>query len=171
MYRLLLISGWLLASIFGLSATAAETCKDQPYHEFDFLLGQWLVHAESGEFQGRNSITAQENGCLIVEQWQGRQGGTGQSFNYYNPRTTKWHQLWVSTSAIIDYSGDLTPGGAMHLEGFIVYQENGLQATFTGTWTPQADGSVLQELKQYNPENNSWMNWFTGIYTRAPDAD
>ena len=171
MSRSLQILSGLILSFALLPAAAATPCSDEPYRAFDFLLGDWLVHAGSGEFQGKNVITSEENGCLIVERWQGRQGGTGQSYNYYNPKTMKWYQLWVSDDAIIDYSGGLTSSGAMHLEGHIIYQENGLQAPFTGTWTPQPDGSVLQELKQFNPENADWINWFTGVYTRNPDAD
>ncbi|MCR9262139.1 MAG: hypothetical protein NXH95_20680 [Pseudomonadaceae bacterium] len=171
MSRSLQILCWLMLPFVLLPAAAATPCSDEPYRAFDFLLGNWQVHARSGELQGKNVITAQENGCLIVEQWQGRQGGTGQSYNYYNPQTMKWYQLWVSTGAIIDYSGGLNSSGAMHLEGHIIYQETGLQAPFTGTWTPQPDGSVLQELKQFNPENASWIDWFTGIYTRTSDAD
>lgn len=171
MSRSLLILTCLIMPFVLMPASAATNCSDDAYRAFDFLLGKWLVHSKSGDFQGTNLITAQEQGCLIVEQWQGRQGGTGQSYNYYNPKTMKWYQLWVSDGAIIDYSGGLTSSGAMHLEGHIIYQENGLQAPFKGTWTPQADGSVLQELKQFNPENAGWIDWFTGVYTRVTDAD
>ncbi|XOV85625.1 MAG: hypothetical protein ACFHXK_11020 [bacterium] len=171
MSRSLFIFAWLAIIFSQGPVQAAPPCSDEAYRAFDFLLGKWAVHTPGGDFQGENLITSQENGCLLVEQWQGRQGGTGQSYNYYNPKTLKWYQLWVSDGVIIDYSGGLTDNGAMHLEGHIIYQENGLQAPFTGTWTPQPDGSVLQELKQFNPQNASWIDWFTGVYTSASDAD
>ena len=168
------MSDYILALVFSVTITlssplsAAENCSDVHYSDFDFLVGEWLVHSRDGKFQGQNSITREEGGCLLVERWQGSQGGTGQSYNYFSPNSQKWYQLWVSKGAIINYSGGLNLAGAMHLEGNIVYQATALEAKFMGTWTPQRDGSVLQELKQFDETKHAWVEWFTGIYTLQP---
>ena len=150
------------------STLQAAPCELDPHDDFDFLVGSWVVRSVDGDLQGENTISFEEGSCLLVERWRGRQGGTGQSYNYVHPATKQWHQLWVSRGAVIDYAGGLNDAGAMHLEGYIHYQADGRKAKFAGTWTPRADGSVLQELKQFNDETQSWAEWFTGVYTRKP---
>ncbi len=150
-----------------LSSYADGPCSSAPYKAFDFWVGTWKVHSREGEFQGENEIRREEGTCLLVERWRSRNGGTGQSYNFYDPAHEVWRQLWVSQGAVIDYRGNLTKDGAMRLEGTIRYQADGREAEFVGTWTPQADGSVLQEFKERNADTGEWQDWFTGVYTRA----
>lgn len=143
-----------------------RACEAEGYHRFDFWLGEWEVTDPSGVFQGNNKVSLQEKGCLILEEWTSAGGSTGQSYNYYNPATDLWRQVWVSGGAIIDYSGGLTETGSMKLEGDITYQVNANTARFTGEWTLNEDGSVTQHFEQYDPEEDVWSVWFTGIYRR-----
>lgn len=143
-------------------------CTATVHHDFDFWLGDWVVHSPDGQLQGENSITRTEEGCVLVERWRGAQGGTGRSYNYVNPTTGAWHQLWVSQGAVIDYAGGLNDSGAMVLEGAIYYQSDGREARFRGTWTPRADGSVLQQLEEYDAVGELWKPWFSGVYSRKP---
>ena len=140
------------------------------YKAFDFWLGEWQVHSPDNQFQGSNSITKEEGGCLILEKWSGSQGSTGQSYNFYRPDTGKWHQLWVSQGAVIDYAGGLTDDGAMKLEGQIHYRKDKRSAKFVGVWTLRKDGSVLQEFREWDGESKLWKDWFTGVYTPAAKA-
>ncbi len=156
----------LLSCVATWAAEPPATCKSDSYRHFDFWLGQWQVHTAEGQLAGTNRISAQEGGCLLLEQWQNAGGGTGQSYNYYNPGDDQWHQLWVSRGAIIDYAGGLTPYGSMRLEGEITYQADGRKARFSGEWTPTADGSVLQGFKEWDEQSQQWQDWFTGHYTR-----
>jgi hypothetical protein len=139
-------------------------CQTEVYRAFDFWLGDWEV-TSNGQTAGRNVITSEENGCLILEKWTSASGNTGQSYNFYDPAMKKWRQVWVSGGATIDYSGGLNDAGEMVLEGEIAYR-NGNTAPFRGTWTLQDDGTVKQYFQQYNAETEAWDDWFTGIYTK-----
>lgn len=145
-------------------------CQADAYHDFDFWVGDWRVTAPNGQFAGTNSITREESGCLLLETWTSAGGTTGQSYNYYNPDTDKWRQVWVSAGAIIDYEGGLTEAGSMKLVGSITYHGTGQSSPFTGEWTPNEDGTVTQHFEQYNAETDEWAAWFTGTYTRQ-DAE
>ena len=154
--------------------TPAPLCADEPFHQFDFWLGDWDVSTPDGTIAGQNRITSEESGCLIVERWTSVSGGTGQSYNYYNPATQKWRQVWIGAGSMIDYEGGLTATGSMKLEGAITYIGTAQTAPFTGEWTQNEDGSVTQHFEQYDSEAGEWKAWFTGRYTpikRALAAD
>lgn len=159
-----------LALVPGLARAQENTnpCEENDhYRDFDFWVGEWDVYAEgSGDKAGENSIQYEEASCLIVERWTSVSGGTGQSYNYFDPATEKWRQVWVSQAAIIDYEGGLNDEGSMELRGTITYQRSGQTADFLGIWTLQEDGSVRQHFEQYDAENDEWTPWFTGIYRR-----
>ncbi len=140
-------------------------CQEDTYRAFDFWLGTWDVTTPSGQPAGTNVISEQENGCLLLEEWTSVSGGTGQSYNFYDPGMKKWRQVWVSGGATIDYAGGLNDAGEMVLEGEIS-NRNGATAPFRGTWTLQDDGSVKQHFQQYNPETEEWADWFVGIYRK-----
>lgn len=164
----------LTALLPGAPAAAQQAqqnpCEADPhYADFDFWVGEWEVFNPAGQKAGENSIRKEEGGCLIVERWTNNGGGTGQSYNYFNPVTEEWRQVWVSQGAIIDYTGGLTESGSMRLEGEIFYQANGQRADFFGEWTPQEDGSVRQHFEQFNAQTGEWTPWFTGVYRRKDD--
>ncbi|MEM7219737.1 MAG: hypothetical protein AAF515_15320 [Pseudomonadota bacterium] len=166
----------LLFALCLLGATLAQTkdahaqtppCSAAGYNDFDFWLGDWEVRQPDGTLAGTNVISKEEGNCLIIERWRGADGTTGQSYNYFNPASNRWRQLWVSQGAIIDYEGSLVAAGKMQLQGRIVYQADGREADFRGTWTRRTDGSVLQEFVEKDAESGEWNVWFTGLYTQA----
>lgn len=160
--RTTFIATWFVIS--SAMYSSAMACEEAAYRQFDFWLGQWEVHTRDGTLAGRNTIEQAESGCLLIENWQSANGGTGQSYNFYSPGTKSWRQVWVSQGAIIDYSGGWREG-AMQLEGEITYQASGQQFPFRGAWTPK-NGDVEQKLEQWNPETDRWDDWFTGVYRK-----
>ncbi len=164
----LMLAGCATAQQAGTEAPASSPpCTSEAYHQFDFWLGEWRVTDPDGQFAGHNSITREEAGCLLLETWTSANGSTGQSYNYYNPETDKWRQVWVSAGALIDYQGGLSETGSMKLVGTITYHAGAPSAPFTGEWTLNADGTVTQHFEQYNADTDEWVTWFTGIYTRV----
>ena len=88
----------MLCVVFAAAAVAGPApCSDEHHRDFDFWLGTgWRVETADGQHAGDNVITREENGCLLIERWQGAQGGTGTSMNYYSRETGQWRQVWVS---------------------------------------------------------------------------
>lgn len=162
----LLFSAGLAGAQEESASSPANPCQTQAhYHDFDFWLGSWDVYV--GDVKaGENTISRQEKGCLLLEQWTDSAGGTGQSYNFYVPDSNEWRQVWVSEHIIIDYSGGLTEEGSMLLTGWMVYQKNRQRVEFRGTWTPMDDGTVRQHFEQYDAATDTWNALFTGIYHR-----
>ncbi len=153
----------------GLVRAAETPCQDGVYRQFDFWAGTWDVHMADGRKAGENRISQQEQGCVLEERWQGAQGSTGRSYNFYDPVAAAWRQVWVSPGAIIDISGGLTDAG-MVLEGHIVYTGSGERRAFRGTWTPLEDGRVRQYFEEVR-DGAGWQPWFEGFYSRQAAVD
>ena len=163
------VSGLAFCALSTLTHAAEPSCAGAEYRQFDFWLGAWEVRTADGTLAGRNRITAAEQGCALEERWQGSQGNTGRSTNYYDPVADAWRQLWVSPGVIIDISGGLDDG-SMRLEGLITYTTAGEQRQFRGVWTPLDDGRVRQFFEEQRGESG-WQPWFEGFYSRSePDA-
>ena len=151
-----------------MQAATPEPCADEAYRAFDFWLGTWDVYT-GDQLAGRNVITEEESGCLILETWTSASGLTGQSYNYYDPSKEKWRQVWVSAGQVIDYEGGLDERGWMLLEGTITSNVNGQTAPFRGQWAPQDNGTVQQTFWVYIGDTDSWNVWFDGNYRPAED--
>ncbi|MDH3786202.1 MAG: tetratricopeptide repeat protein, partial [Acidobacteriota bacterium] len=76
-------------------AQAMPCLYDDRYRQWDFWLGNWNVLGVDGSPQGRNTIQLTENGCALIETWTSASGGSGTSVNYFDPKTSKWNQIWV----------------------------------------------------------------------------
>ncbi|MEM9284369.1 MAG: hypothetical protein AAGA39_00665 [Pseudomonadota bacterium] len=149
-----------------MQAAGPVPCTDDSYNDFDFWLGTWDVYT-GDTLAGRNVITKEEGGCLIVEHWLNASGGTGQSYNFYDQGQETWRQVWVSAGILIDYQGGLDDEGRMVLEGTITSNANGETAPFRGQWSPLDDGTVQQTFWTYDSDTEEWNLWFDGNYRRA----
>lgn len=154
----------------GQTTNPALPCDDDVYHQFDFWIGEWDVYDQKGNLAGTNSIQTAEQGCLLIEHWTNTAGGTGQSYNFYDPGTGEWRQVWVNAGGVIDYSGGLTKTGSMLLKGEIRNRGASDVAPFTGKWTLNSDGSVTQHFQQQDPDTGEWSDWFVGRYVRQADG-
>ncbi len=103
-----------------------------------------------------------------MENWQGAQGSTGTSMNFYDPVAGQWQQIWVSPGVIIDIGGTLVDG-SMVLEGLITYTGTNEHFPFKGIWTLLDDGRVRQFFEE-SREPGQWKPWFEGFYTRIAEG-
>ncbi|MCZ6640892.1 MAG: hypothetical protein O7F71_04905 [Gammaproteobacteria bacterium] len=145
------------------SLGATGPCAEPVYQAFDFWVGKWDVHVANGQTAGANQITRAQKGCLLVENWQGVQGSTGLSMNFYDPVAGQWQQMWVSPGVIIDIRGGLDDG-SMVLEGLITYTASNDRFPFKGSWTLLEDGRIRQFFEE-SREPGEWKPWFEGFYT------
>ncbi len=137
--------------------------------QFDFWLGTWRVSLADGTFAGKNTITREQNGCVLMENWRGAQGGSGVSMNYFDQAKQQWVQMWTgSEGSQIHIAGGLKDG-SMVLVGKLNTLGQPQSADFRGTWTLLDDGRVRQFFEQSNDAGKSWQPWFEGFY-RKTDA-
>ena len=94
------------------AAKITQPCVGAPEHrQFDFWIGEWSVKTPQGQPAGDSSIQLILGDCVLLENWTGLAGGSGKSFNFYNPAIGKWQQTWVdSRASVTEYKGEFSNG-------------------------------------------------------------
>lgn len=149
----------------GGQAQALAPCAGDDFRQFDFWVGEWNVVDQDGRTAGRNSITLEQNGCVLIERWTSAKGGTGISMNHFDPLSQSWKQHWVGLGLILEMSGGWN-GSSMLLEGKLQYLADSKVTLLRGTWTPMPDGRVRQHFVESRDEGETWTEWFDGYYSR-----
>jgi hypothetical protein len=138
-------------------------CPGPEFHQFDFWVGQWDVTVQ-GKPAGSNTITQEEQGCLIHEHWTGAKGGTGQSFNFFDQSTKQWNQVWVDNSASSLRLAGTFADNQMRMTG-VAPGPDGKPQQQRLTFFKNADGTVRQ-LWETSSDGTSWQVAFDGLYRR-----
>lgn len=139
---------------------------DPQYKQFDFWVGEWQVqHSQTGQSVGASSVQSIIEGCVVFENWVGAGGGTGKSFNFYNSRSGKWQQVWVSSGgSVLEYSGEYKDG-AMRYEA-LGPERNGVRVLFRLTFFNLGPERVRQLSEQSVDGGKTWTVQYDFTYLR-----
>ena len=141
--------------------TPIKPCAAAQHRQFDFWIGEWDV-TQNGKSAGRNSIRSILSGCALSEEWSGTGGFKGNSLNFYDESTKRWHQTWIDSQ-----------GQSLMLEGTLVDGAMVLQTIDAAadaprhriTWTLLSDKSVRQLWQTQEKAGAEWKTAFDGRYT------
>jgi hypothetical protein len=162
----------VLAGLVSLALTPAVAqsratpprCDDAEFRRFDYWVGDWEV-TSGGQRAGSNLVTLEEDGCVLHEHWKGAQGGTGQSFTFYDRRDGKWHQMWVSNSGNVLYLSGAFQGNTLSLEG-TTPQPDGTRLLNRLSFHQNEDRTVRQYWETSADGGKSWTPVFDGLYRK-----
>lgn len=144
-------------------------CCTESHQQFDFWEGDWIVLDTAGNKLGENTISKEEQNCILKEKWRGTQGGTGTSTNYYNSTDSTWNQLWISSNGnVLKLRGGLENGNMVLKSELIPGQRVDFYYNQI-TWTPNEDGTVTQRWDVCDKEGNILSTLFLGIYHRKEE--
>jgi tetratricopeptide (TPR) repeat protein len=157
------------ASLLAEAEKLAHPCPTDPrYRAFDFWVGDWDVYVAGEKTSAHNHISMDLQGCLIRERWTG--GGDGESLNFFNPYTGKWHQSYVDDSgSTVWYDGGPVAIGLMHMEGGYA-NIDGSTGLARVTWTRNPDGSVHHFIERSTDGGRNWDVYFDAVYRAAAPA-
>jgi hypothetical protein len=148
------------------AAQQPPSCDAEEHRQFDFWIGDWQVTTPDGQPAGTNRIESILNGCVLLENWTGRSGSIGKSFNMYDRRAGRWRQTWVDgAGGRLDLVGGLD-GGAMVLGGTTPAPDGG-EVLHEIRWERFDEGKVRQHWRMSRDGGKSWSDAFVGIYARA----
>jgi hypothetical protein len=140
-------------------------CTTPEYRQFDFWIGDWDVQAPNGQPAGHNLVTLEQDGCLLIEHWKSSTGGqTGTSFNYYDVRDKKWHQLYLDNSG----NAGAFPAMAGSLRGdkMVLLTGPAGRPVSRWTWYVVAPGKVRQMAEQSTDGQKTWSITWDSIYVK-----
>lgn len=173
MLATILLTAQLLAQTQAAPAPPPRPCSGPEYRQFDFWLGEWDVFGPAGQKIGTNSITSMNGGCVVYESWRDARGGTGNSFNYYEAKTKRWHQFWVNSNgnaAPLSAAPDGTPmpmSGKLVDGAMVLQSPAGVKPLNRWTWSKVDGGKVRQHAEQSTDDGKTWTTVFDGLYVRA----
>jgi tetratricopeptide (TPR) repeat protein len=139
-------------------------CTTEEYRQFDFWLGDWDVQVQ-GQTAGHNLVSLEQDGCLLVEHWKASTGGqTGTSFNYYDVRDKKWHQLYLDNSG----NAGAFPAMAGRLVGdkMVLVTDPHVNPVSRWTWYVVSPGKVRQMAEQSTDGQKTWNITWDSIYVK-----
>lgn len=158
---------------FARFVDSLRPCAAPEYRHFDFWLGEWDVFNPAGQKIGTNSITSINDGCVLYESWRDLRGGTGNSFNFYESKTKRWHQFWVSSNGNATPLSAAADGTPMPMSGGLVNGAMQLQSTAgikplnRWTWSRVEGGKVRQHAEQSDDGGATWRTVFDGVYVKV----
>jgi hypothetical protein len=157
-----------VAEVSSLSPPTPSFCPSRAAaHQFDFMLGTWMVHEGNGEgAQGTASFTADQQQCLLEERFTGPGGYEGLSFNTFDVYTQAWVRTYVDNDGQrILMTGGLRDG-AMVLTGSRKAAA-GRSIEVRITWAPVAEDRVVQRWEYSQDGGASWKAGKEIVYTRS----
>jgi hypothetical protein len=150
--------------------TDPDPCASPEHRQFDFWLGDWVVH-QNGRLAGRNRIVSLYGGCVLHESWEGTSGHVGTSFNIYDAARGVWHQTWVDSSGtLLVLEGGLR-AGAMVLEGSAASpEEPRVTVRHRISWAViDGDPDRVRQHWETSGDGVTWETAFDGRYVRRRD--
>jgi len=160
--------------LFGVTTLAADTNKPAPctapeHRQLDFWVGDWDVRPTGTPPVGpaaRNTVTLDDNTCVITEHWTAPSGSEGQSFNIFDRSYGVWRQTWVdNVGSQHDYRGSLQGGNMVLIGDVPTPGVNGLVHTRLTLFHIGPD-SVRQFSEFTTDSGKTWQVGYDLMYVR-----
>jgi hypothetical protein len=155
-------------SAFAIIQRNATPCASEPKaRQLDFWVGEWDVTGPQGP-AGTSSVQLILGSCVVFENWTGRMGDEGKSFNIYNAPTDEWQQYWVTDRA--QASSLFTQG--VYADGKLQYRHAEFKGPDGKTWLRRLtffnlDPNNVRQLSERSGDGGgTWATEYDLHYTR-----
>ncbi|GAB3650793.1 hypothetical protein GCM10028791_18530 [Echinicola sediminis] len=169
MYKTGIVFVFCLLHYTGLLGQSGCACCSKQHHQFDFWLGQWEVVDDEGKLLGHNHIEKLEQGCIISEHWEGANGITGRSYNYYDAENATWNQIWIDSQGNHLQLKGSASDNQMVLESKAQDKPSEPSGKNRITWTANENGTVTQLWELLDSSGAVKHTVFKGIYRKKTE--
>jgi hypothetical protein len=143
-------------------------CAGVQHHQFDFVVGNWLVRSASGQAIGTVTVSHEYGGCVLIERWRGSaRSSEGLGVIGYKPNTETWHREFIDHDGVILTFDGQREGDTMVMKG-TEYQPDFVRMHRV-TWTRRPDGSVEERWQTSADAGRSWQEHFYGVLRRIAE--
>lgn len=151
-------------------AVARPCMHDARHREFDFWVGDWDVRPTGASSVGpasRNTVTIDDNGCVVTEHWIAPGGSEGQSFNIFDRSIGQWRQTWVDNiGGQHDYRGNLKEGNMAYVGDTPASGGQRGRIPTRLTFFRVSPDSVRQFSEISNDSGKTWTTAYDLMYVR-----
>jgi tetratricopeptide (TPR) repeat protein len=143
-----------------------KACNTAEYHQFDFWVGSWEVQNPQGQVLGHNNVTSEDDGCVLQEHWASQRLEKGTSFNFFDNRDNKWHQIYFDNSGNM---GAYPPMAGGLKDGRMVFLTDATQSPlYRWTFYPlnETKTKVRQWAESSNDGGKTWTTIWDSVYVK-----
>jgi len=143
---------------------------DARFRQFDFWVGDWDVRPTGQPPAGppaRNTVTLDDNDCVVTEHWSAPSGSIGQSFNIFDRSYGVWRQTWVDNSGgQHDYRGRLIDGNMVFVGDTPMPNGQPGRVPTRLTFFKIGTDTVRQFSEIYTDSGRTWQTSYDLTYVR-----
>mgnify|MGYP003571194646 CR=1 FL=1 len=133
-----------------------------------FWVGAWDCYSATRRKQvGTNELTMRNSGHAILEHWEASDGTSGESWNWYDPASAAWKQVWIDQAGgVITFTGTRQGDGIL-FEGVSSDEPGATQRMHV---RPISGGRVQQTGTASTDGGKTWTLRYDLIYVPRGQA-
>jgi hypothetical protein len=164
---LAVLGGLVLTASNVVASDAAPCLGNSENRQLDYWVGDWKVGAEGSSGNAHSTVSLSLDKCLVVENWDGGRGHTGQNVFGYSADDKSWYGLFADNEGRVHVftSGKVSAGSA-EFEGKS-HGPNGEILLNRVKVTRLGPNKVEQTWEKSSDNGATWNTVFRGEYSRA----
>ncbi len=149
---------------FGQTISCAASSESR---QLDYWLGDWKIGAEGSGANAHSTVSLSLDKCLVVENWDGGRGHSGQNIFGYSADDDSWYGFFADNEGRVHVftSGKVSAGSA-EFEG-PSRGPNGATILNRVKVTKLGPNKVEQTWEKSTDKGATWNLAFRGEYSRA----
>jgi hypothetical protein len=157
----------LAFTVNGLAADAGTCATNSENRQLDYWLGDWKVGAEGSSGNAHSNVSLSLNKCLVIENWDGGRGHTGQNILGYSADDKSWYGMFADNEGRVHVftSGKVSAGTAQFVGSS--RGANGETVLNRVKVTRLSANKVEQTWEKSDDQGNTWNIVFRGEYLRS----
>ncbi len=159
---------WLACAVSGLAAADSGSCAADPQsRQFDFWLGDWTVAAPSGSSTAGSKVSLALDQCLLVENWDGGRGHSGENLFAYSRDDKTWYGMFADNEGRVHiFTSGKVASGVAEFQG--ASRDPKGATVLNKVRVVRIDANRVEQTWQKSTDNGAtWTTEFRGAYTRA----